>query len=197
MTTPWYVIQVRPSAEKKVAETLSERGVETYVPVERVTRVPRPTPEYPEYDYRRNRGRYSPPPKARVQERPMAPGYVFARIAPEAFPLVHKVEGAVSVYMNNGSPMRVDPWQLFRLWCAEQLSAFDRTRPRARRAFRKGERVCMTSGEFEGEFGAISKLKGNKRATVILERVRWTVNAEFEQMDSAEAEPVTASKRAA
>ena len=161
--TRWYVIQVRPSAEKKVAEALGEYAVTTFVPMERFLL----------------RNRYA----THKRERAVVRGYVFAQLPEDMHPLVHDIDGAIGVHSNNGRPVSANPWQLLRLWCAEQMGAFDSTRPKARREFRKGERVKITAGYAAGEIGEIAKLKGNRRARVTLDAVCSYVDAEFDQME--------------
>lgn len=145
--TTWFAVQVRVAAETKVAETLTGYGFPTYVPIEKFTR----------RDIRKRRV---------THERPLIRGYVFANMPEGALPILHDIDGANGVVSNNGEPVAVNPWQLFRVWCAEQSGEFDKTsKPNP---FSVGQRAKLTAGPFAGHIGRIAKLKPQRRAQLIL-----------------------------
>jgi transcription antitermination factor NusG len=167
--TPWYAIQVRPSAEKKVATALKEHGIEGFVPVEKFWR-----------------GIGS---RRRTAERPLIRGYVFAQLGDQDRALLHDVDGATCVITIH--PRRVEAFVGFiaELRILEAGGKFDATadvRRPPRKA--KGAMVRITDGHYTGFLGVIMKMKGEARARVML-----TIFGEdrevvfgFEKMESAE-----------
>jgi transcriptional antiterminator NusG len=161
--TPWYVIQVRPGAEKKVAEGLEEHKLEVSVPMERF---------WIRNAYRKLK-----------RERPVIRGYVFAILSDATLALLHDIDGAQRAIGI------IPPAFIIEMQDAEKSGAFDRTRPRARREYRKGQKVRVTEGPYAGYIGEIAKLKGDKRAQIILAMSKgaaWPINELLDRVEPVE-----------
>ena len=171
--TAWYAIQVRPGAERRVGEALTERGGLVYIPLERRWRWLGTQRKYP-------------------IERPLIRGYVFASVADALLAVVLEVEGALRLIGYDPQTERATPIPdrfVDEMREAEARGAFDRTAPQKRRRFRKDERVRLTKGEFAGRIGKIAKLAGAERVKVVLEVVGWQVTADTADVEAVDPEP--------
>ena len=80
----WYAVYTKPRWEKKVAKSLSDKGVEVYCPLNKIVR---------QWSDR----------KKTIHE-PLFKGYVFVQIPSEAQTIVKQVDGVVNFVYWNGKP---------------------------------------------------------------------------------------------
>jgi transcription antitermination factor NusG len=80
----WYIIQTRPRWEKKVADCLKQKGIESYCPVKKVKR------------------RWSD--RIKTLEEPLFHTCLFAKITPEQKTEVRLTDGVVNFIYDNGKP---------------------------------------------------------------------------------------------
>ena len=87
MTDKWYIIQTRPRWEKKIADSLEQKGIESYCPVKRVKR------------------QWSD--RMKTLEEPLFRSCVLIKIAPEQKTDVRLLDGVVNFVYQNGKPAQV------------------------------------------------------------------------------------------
>lgn len=146
MSSIWQIVQVRAGAEMRVMDALSEHKIEVYAPME--TR------------WRRVRGR------KRRHSLPYIRGYVFATLSKEIGPLLHNIEGATGLVI---VPRLAQPEVqdfIDKLKEAEANGDLDHTGKTL--SFEPGAHVRVTKGQFRGAVGAIIRLKGERRAEIML-----------------------------
>lgn len=88
----WYIIQTRPRWEKKVADCLERKGVESYCPLKKVKR------------------KWSD--RIKILEEPLLKSHVFVKILPEQKIDVRITEGVVNFAYQNGKPTQVKEKQI-------------------------------------------------------------------------------------
>jgi transcription antitermination factor NusG len=148
----WRLVQVGPLAEGKVAEALGGYGVETYLPLETLSRAAH--------------GRRI------AYQRPLVRGYLFARLPAAAEPLLHEIAGGPRLVSIAGTAAVVPPGFVYALIAAERAGLYDSTRkakakPLADRR-RVGERVLVTTGPYAGFAATVMKLKPRRRVEVMI-----------------------------
>lgn len=183
MTTPWYVIQVRPSAEKRVAEALKEHGIEGYYPVEKVWR--------------------GIGDRRRKHERPLIRGYVFASLPHAAFPMLHDIEGYQRLVRFSGgdSPAVVPQRIIERIRAAEGAGRYDLTRdtrPGKGAPRNVGDRAKIGSGHpLAGFEVAIVGLSSERRVEVMLAMMSSEKPTTIDLADLEDVEEPEPAKEAA
>lgn len=169
--TPWTILSVAPLMERKVAETLKDAGVRTYVPLE--TYKPKSA----------NVARAHRPWKARTK--PLLSGYIFAEIKDDRdLDLVRRNE-AVRLWCRDGRLVQIASVAIGVMVLQEACHAFDRTykpqRPTRRDkrrghrgktiydgAFQIGEMVRVLDGPFASFMGRIQRADRENRIEVLV-----------------------------
>jgi transcriptional antiterminator RfaH len=146
----WHVVYTEPQAEKEAQVGIRDLGLDVYMPMERWAR--------------RVRG------KSTVVSKPLIPRYVFVAFDPGLYnwgPIL-SVDGVLELLRNEGLPMRVPQAQIERLWGAEAVGAFDRTRS----WLEVGEAVRVKDGPFAGHIGLIESFVAKLRSCKAKRRVK-------------------------
>lgn len=159
----WYAAYTRPRHEKKVAEQLERKAVETFLPVYETIR-----------KWRNGRHRI---------QLPLFPGYTFVRISLKDRLEVLRVPGVVNLVGSNGTPAALQEGELMSLRRALSLGKSAEPHP----FLTEGHRVRITSGPFSGLQGVLKRRKGQCCVVVSLELIQRSVLVE---LDSAELEPL-------
>ena len=92
MTDKWYIIQTRPRWEKKVADCLEQKGIESYCPVRKVKR------------------QWSD--RVKTLEEPVFRSCVLVKISSKQKTDVRLIEGVVNFIYQNGKPAQVKERQV-------------------------------------------------------------------------------------
>jgi transcription termination/antitermination protein NusG len=164
----WYAIYTRARHEKRVAEQLIQRAVETLLPV------------YESVRHWRN-GRH------RVQL-PLFPGYAFARIALRNRLEVIKVPGVVRLVGFERGPVPLPDEEIEGL--RRGLSAGIDVAPHP--YLTVGRRVRVVSGPLEGMGGILVRRKGQFRVVVSLDLIMRSMIAD---VDISDVRPEAATSR--
>ena len=90
--TKWYIVQTRSRWEKKVADCLEQKGIESYCPVKKVRR------------------KWSD--RIKLLEEPVFRSCVFVKITAEQKTEVRLVDGVVNFMYQNGKPVQVKEREL-------------------------------------------------------------------------------------
>ncbi len=155
----WYAVCTKARHEKRVAEQLIQRSVETLLPVYESIR-------------RWKNGRH------RVQF-PLFPGYAFVRIALKNRLEVVKVPGVVRLVAFNGKPVPLTDEEIERL--RRGLAAGIDVRPHP--YLTVGRRVRVVSGPLQGARGILVRRKGRFRIVVSLDLIMRSMIADVDVAD--------------
>ena len=155
---PWYVVYTLPRHEKAVAEHLTFRQVETYLPLY--------------LSARRWAGR-----RALVQL-PLFPGYVFVRIAARERVRVLEHPSVLRLVTFGGRPAPLAEGEIEQLRAALELGKaepFPYLVP--------GKRIRVKSGPLVGVEGTILRRKGKMRLVVSVEAIQRSIIFDLDATD--------------
>jgi transcriptional antiterminator RfaH len=151
MTPRWYVIHTRARHEKKVSRVLSDRGIETYLPL-----------------YTRLRQWKD---RARPVDLVMFPSYTFARFDLEERLPVVSVPGFVGLIEHAGRPVPLPEDEIGNV--RRMASALSRTEDEPQEAAvpQRGTRVLITAGPFASVEGVVEGPRGSGRVVIGLSAI--------------------------
>jgi len=156
--TPWHVLHVHSNFERRVAQHLTVRAVEHYVP------------------FYRERVKWTD--RTVVTERPLFSGYVFARFSPESRIAVISTPGVVrSLGDEDGNLVSSADLDKIR----EGLASGLLLRPHPNVSV--GARVRIRSGIFEGVEGAVTDFRQQCKVVIALAAVHQCFSLEVELGD--------------
>jgi transcription antitermination factor NusG len=152
----WHAVYTNPRWEKKVAQRMTNKGLEVYCPLNKVRR--------------KWSDRY------KVVEEPLFKSYVFVRIKEEDQAVVRCIDGVVNFVFSEGKPavVRDREIELIRKFLKEYQDI--RVSPIS---LTKGAKVRVTSGVLMDSEGIVVDVR-NKTATVLLETLGYELTANFE-----------------
>lgn len=149
----WHVLHVRSNFEKRVAEHLTVRAVEHYLPLYR------------------ERVKWTD--RTAVTEKPLFSGYVFARFLPEARIVVISVPGVIRS-LGDEEVSLVDSSELDKI--RQGLDSGLMLRPHLEMA--AGTKVRIRGGIFEGFEGVVTELRQRCKVILALSAVRQCFSVE-------------------
>ena len=171
---PWHVLHVRSNCEKRVAQHLAVRSVEHYVPLyqERVKWTDRSV----------------------ITERPLFPGYVFARFLAPSRIAVISAPGVVRSLGDEPGNL-VSGAELDRI--REGLESGLSLRPHAYVSV--GTRVRVRSGVFAGVEGIVAQLRQQCRVVISVAAVQqcFSLEAAFDDLEILSPVPASTVQPAA
>jgi transcription antitermination factor NusG len=153
----WYAIYTKPRWEKKVHNLLSEKGIESYCPLNRVPR------------------KWSD--RIKVVEEPLFKSYVFVRVDESQRTDVRMVNGVVNFVYWNGKPALIRDREI------EAIKRFlnEHTDVQVVRADLKPEdAVLITAGPLMNKEGVVVEVK-NKVAKVLIESLGFLLVASIDK----------------
>jgi len=167
-SSPWHVLHVVSNHEKRVAQHLSVRSVEHYLPLyaERVKWTDRTA----------------------VVERPLFSGYVFVRYAPQNRIPVISIPGVLRILGEEERDM-VSSQDLEKIRTGLASGLLLRPHPR----LAVGTRVRVRDGVFAGTEGVVTELRHQTKVILTLAAVRQCFSLEVE-MDALEVMNKPAAK---
>ena len=143
----WYALYTRSRHEKRVAETLAQRGFDTYLPT-----IPRVSVWHD---------------RKKTVLWPLFPAYVFVRFRPADATKVLAIPGSVQVIGVAGRPApipdeEIENVRLFASCLAETGGEVPKSTP----SIELGERVLVQSGPFAGIRGVVLEHRGVERVLI-------------------------------
>lgn len=153
---PWYVVRVKANAERKVAQAVSAREFEVFLPMQV-----------------RLGGRKG---TSRI-EIPLFPGYVFARFDCRASLEVLMCPGVVHILCRGSVPEAVDPMEMHALQSVTRLVQSVEPLP----AFALGQKVRIIGGPLADVQGIVLRDNGRQRLVVSISLLRRSVVAQVER----------------
>jgi transcription antitermination factor NusG len=149
-TPAWYACLTRARAEKKVTTLLTQRGVQSYLPV---------VPRLRQWHDRKKRVAI-----------PLFPSYVFAKFEARGVLPILKTPGVASVVRFDGRLAAIPDADIENIARFAELLADSGYEPPPVR-FEKGQRIKIVSGPFEGVYGTVVEARGRRRVLVGLETI--------------------------
>jgi transcription antitermination factor NusG len=162
----WFAVYTTPRHEKHVSEMLTERQIETFLPLYRTTR-----------QWKKSR--------PVVLELPLFPTYVFVRIARQARGFVLGTPGVMSIV---GSSR--ESWVLPDLEIEALRSGLLERKIEPHPYLTVGERVRIKAGVMAGVEGVLVRKKSEFRVVLSLDSIMQSVAVE---VDGDDVEPVGAT----
>lgn len=139
----WYALYSKPRTEKKLRDRLEEKGVATYLPLQKQLR---------QWSDRK-----------KWVEEPLFRGYVFVRAAETDFQTILNTPGTVNFVRFGGKPATVDASQLEAV---HRIINFADHYEVGEIDFAKGEKVRIDFGSLKGIEGEWISWRGSKRVAV-------------------------------
>jgi len=155
----WFAAYTTARHEKHVSEMLTQRQIETFLPLYRTAR----------------QWKKSCPV---VLELPLFPTYVFVRIAPQARGVVLGMPGVLSIV---GSPK--EPWPLPECEIEALRRGLQTRKAEPHPYLRAGERVRIKSGVMAGVQGILIRRKDDFRVVLTLDTIMRSVAVEVDASD--------------
>lgn len=155
---PWYALRVRSNHERTVQTNLQERGIEEFLPTQKLVK------------------QWSD--RTKITERPLFPGYIFARFFDVTSVL--RVNGVVGVLGGNLSPAVIPAHEIqsVQLLVQSLLPVEPVILPPS--AFSTGETVAIETGPLRGCAGIVQRHSKGTRLIVTVEILRRGVAVEIE-----------------
>lgn len=165
MTKKWLAIYTRPRWEKKVNQLLSEKGFESYCPLNKVKR------------------RWSD--RIKIVEEPLFKSYVFVKLSEKDRMEARMTSGAVNFVYWNGKPAVIKEKEINAIKRFLDEYEYVEARPMD---VKVNERVMITSGTFMGQEGKVLELR-HKIAKVAIDSLGYILIAHFERTKLTSALP--------
>ncbi len=145
----WYAIYTKPKKEYSISRLLSNAGIEVFLPQLRVRRLLRG--------------------KRKELIEPLFPCYIFALFKyPEQYRLVRYTRGVRNIVGVRNRPIPVDA-SIISMIEERLVDGVAEIRPPE---FKKGDRVEVTDGPFQGLMGIFEKeIPGRERALIFLDTI--------------------------
>jgi transcription termination/antitermination protein NusG len=153
---PWYVVRVKANAERKVAQSLTNRGLDIFLPLQK-----RPSK-------RKSMG---------LIDIPLFPGYVFAQFAMAGSQLVLTCDGVVHILCRGSVPEPVDSDEMHSLLVLSKTAPCLSALP----AFATGQKVRITEGPLADVEGIVLRDNGRQRLVVSVSLLKRSVVAEIDR----------------
>lgn len=147
---PWHAIYVNSRTEKKVAETLQSKKVQSYVPLVKTMR------------------QWSDRKKA--VELPLLNGYVFVNCTPAQNDTIVQTKGVVSFVKSEGRIALIRDHEIDRLKQLVELG-YQLEASGIRREYKEGDKVKISSGVLRGLEGYVVDGTEHRQIEVVLESI--------------------------
>lgn len=147
----WYACYTRARHEKRVDQLLSQRGVDTYLPL-----VPR------ERQWKDRK---------KTVEFPLFPGYLFGRFTLGELHQVLTTPGVSTVVRTNGLPTPIPEEELDNVRRFAEALAKTGVEPKPVPYLAEGQRVRVIEGPFRGVEGVVKERRGRRRVLVGLKAI--------------------------
>lgn len=139
----WYAAYTNPRAEKQVYSRLTEKGIETFLPLQKTVR---------QWSDRK-----------KLVEKPLLSSYIFVKVLPVDFPKVYQTPGVVKLVSFEGKPVSIPQNQIDNL---KLLINSDAEIEVSGERFAEGDHVKVTTGSLNGLTGELIKFGRRKRVIV-------------------------------
>lgn len=155
----WYALYTRPRHEKKVRDQLTEKNIETYLPLRRVLR------------------RWSD--RKKWVDEPLFRSYVFVHTEEEARLRALRTPGVIRVVSFQGQPAKVRDEEIENIrWILKEMPDVESGDP-----VYPGEHVEVMRGALRGLKGRLIQVQGSHRLVVLIESIRQALHINVSRGD--------------
>ena len=168
----WYAIYTKPRHEKSVHTLLTDKSVETFLPLLKRKR---------QWKDRK-----------KMVEMPLFSSYLFANFEYKYRFDILETDGVVKIVNFNGVPAVVPDWQIDSL---RQMLEFPDTL-RLESYISPGEIVEVTDGPMRGLCGTVVQRKNANRLVLTIEGIMQSVSVEIDEADLKKVEPIGKRQKA-
>jgi transcription antitermination factor NusG len=154
----WYAIYTKPRWEKKVHSLLTQKGFESYCPLNKVRR------------------QWSD--RTKIIDEPLFKSYVFVRVSEEERTAVRLTSGVVNYVYWLGKPAIVRDREIKAI--RQFLDEYSDIEVQPIERFKPGDRVVVQQGIFLGKSGIIKNVK-NRTVEVQIESIGFMLTASFDK----------------
>ena len=157
MEKKWYAIYTKPRWEKKVDKLLTEKGMESYCPLQKIQR---------QWSDRK-----------KIVEEPLFKSYVFVRIPAEEQTALRMVNGVVNFVYWMGKPAIVKDHEIQTI--RRFMNEYDNVEV-TQTHIEAGSKVVVQSGVLMGKSGTVKQVL-HKKVEVFIESIGFTLTAYVEK----------------
>jgi len=154
--SPWYVVRVKANAEKTAAQSLTNRGVIIFLPLQK------------RQSRRKNFG---------LIDIPLFPGYIFGQFDCREQLRVVSCPGVVQILCRGNTPEPVDPAEMYSLLVLSRNARSMSLLP----SFARGQKVRITHGPLTDVEGIVLRDNGRQRLILSVTLLRRSVVAEIDR----------------
>lgn len=154
----WYAVYTRPRWEKKVNRLLTEKGVESYCPLNKVRR--------------RWSDRY------KLIEEPLFKSYVFVKIEDGDRTAVRMTSGVINFVYGEGKPAVIREKEIQNI--RKFLDEYENVVVKENHSFKPHQRVKITYGPLMDQEGEVIKVK-NKQVQVAIDSLGYILIATIDK----------------
>jgi len=140
--SPWIAVYTKSRHEKRVAQSLGQRGFDCYLPL---------LPAVSRWHDRK-----------RTVWWPLFPGYLFARLTPSNLSALHAVPGVVSVVSVAGVPATIPNAEIENVRRLAEAIALTGSGPKPAVLVTEGESIEVAKGPFRGVQGRVVEHRGDR-----------------------------------
>jgi transcription antitermination factor NusG len=152
----WYALHVRPKYERVVANALTSKGLDCFLPVHRVQK------------------RWSD--RLHQSEEPLFPCYLFGRIDPLRRLPILVTPGVISIVSYGTEPARIDEGEMEAIQTIAQSQVLAEPWP----YLQAGDTVCIEKGPLAGLSGILVRAKSSCRLVVSISLIQRSIAAEVD-----------------
>jgi len=160
MEKKWYALYVNSRAEKKVGELLVAKGIDAYVPLQKVVK---------QWSDRK-----------KIVETPLLNGYVFVNIDAAQNEIILQTRGVVAFVKSNGSHGVIRSEEIERLKQLIELG-YQLEVNGINRNYKEGDKVKISSGPLKNIEGFVIENKVGRFIEVLLESIGQSIKVKLPQ----------------
>jgi transcription antitermination factor NusG len=166
LTRKWLAVYTRPRWEKKVNQLLTEKGLESYCPLNKVRR------------------KWSD--RVKIVEEPLFKSYVFVKVTDEDRTAVRMTSGAINFVYWQGKPAVIKEKEILAI--KRFLDEYENVEARSSADLKVNQRVRITNGSLMDQEGQVMDLR-HKTAKVAIDSLGYILVAYIDRSKLTSAQP--------
>ncbi len=166
LTRKWLAVYTRPRWEKKVNQLLTEKGLESYCPLNKVRR------------------KWSD--RVKTVEEPLFKSYVFVKVSDEDRSAVRMTSGAINFVYWQGKPAVIKEKEILAI--KRFLDEYENVEARSAADIKVNQRVRITNGSLMDQEGKVIDLR-HKTARVAIDSLGFILVAHIDRSKLTSAQP--------
>jgi transcription antitermination factor NusG len=166
LTRKWLAVYTRPRWEKKVNQLLTEKGLESYCPLNKVRR------------------KWSD--RVKLVEEPLFKSYVFVKVSDEDRTAVRMTSGAINFVYWQGKPAVIKEKEILAI--KRFLDEYENVEARSSADLKVNQRVRITNGSLMDQEGKVMDLH-RKTARVAIDSLGYILVAHIDRSKLTSAQP--------